>query len=72
MGNKAIIKLKDLPLKEWEQTVGMFERDIDSCLDESWMENIAKAEYRQLCEILSTISKAAVSKPVEELTVMEY
>ena len=55
MKNKATIRLKDLPLKEWEQTVWMFERDIDSCLDKSWMENIAKAEHRELCEILRTI-----------------
>lgn len=72
MGNKAIIKLKNLPLKGWEQTVDMFERDIDSCLDKSWMENIAKAEHRELCEILRTIKKAAMSKPIEELTIMEY
>ena len=72
MENKATIRLKDLPLKEWEQTVWMFERDIDSCLDKSWMENIAKAEHRELCEILRTIKKAAMSKPIEELTIMEY
>ena len=72
MKNKATIRLKDLPLKEWEQTVWMFERDIDSCLDKSWMENIAKAEHRELCEILRTIKKTAESKSSEELTVMEY